>query len=125
MEHENRSDLLTWFVSVDEILTDAYSMEYRIYDISKGLPGTQVFPVTEGEYVTVTTGAGHFSTGSYYAYDNITKTNWAPDITKKNVAHRIEWRWKALASSPYQCGVEDFIPVTKTIVKENIWQGIL
>jgi hypothetical protein len=107
-EQENQSDMLNWFVSIGGVLTDAYSVEYRVYDISGGLPGTQVFPVTEGEYETVTTGTGHFSTGSYYAYDNTAVAGWTPTVTQTIGTHRIEWRWKALASSPYQCGVEDF-----------------
>jgi len=107
-EQENESEMINWFVAIGGVLTDAYSVEYRIYDISGGLPGTQVFPVTEGEYETVTTGEGHFSTGSYYAYDNTAVTGWTPTVTQTVGTHRIEWRWKALVTSPFQCGTEDF-----------------
>ena len=107
-EQENRTDLINWFISIGGVLTDAYQVEYRIYDITGGLPGTQVFPVTPGDYEDVTSGSGHFSTGSYYAYDNTAGKGWTPTVTQTIGTHRIEWRWKALASSPFQSGFEDF-----------------
>jgi hypothetical protein len=107
-EQENTSDLINWFISINGVLTDAYQIQYRIFDIIAGLPGTQVFPVTEGEYEDVTSGDGHFSTGSYYAYDNTEVAGWTPAVTEEIGTHRIEWRWKASASSPFQSGSEDF-----------------
>jgi hypothetical protein len=107
-EQENRTDLVNWFISISGVLTDAYQIQYRIYDITEGLPGTQIFPTTEGEYEDVTTGEGNFSTGSYYAYDNTAASGWTPEVTASIGTHRIEWRWKATSSSPYQSGYEDF-----------------
>jgi len=107
-EQENRIDLINWFISIGGVLTDAYQVQYRIFDIVGGLPGTQVFPVTPGDYEDVTAGAGHFSTGSYYAYDNAAAKGWTPTVTQTIGTHRIEWRWKATASSPFQAGFEDF-----------------
>jgi len=107
-EQENRIDLINWFISIGGVLTDAYQVQYRIFDISSGLPGTQIFPVTPGDYENVTTGPGHFSTGSYYAYDNTAGTGWTPLVTAVVGTHRVEWRWKATSSSPFQAGFEDF-----------------
>lgn len=107
-EQENRTDLINWFISISGVLTDAYQVEFRIFDITGGLPGTQIFPATPGDYEDVTTGPGHFSTGSYYAYDNTAGKGWTPEVTATIGTHRIEWRWKALSSSPFQAGFEDF-----------------
>lgn len=107
-EQENQPDILNWFISINGALTDAYSVQYRILDITGGLPGSQVFPAVSGDYEDVTTGAGHFSTGSYYAYDNANAEGWTPGVGEPLGTHRIEWRWKASAASPYQAGFEDF-----------------
>lgn len=107
-DQENRTDLINWFISINGVLTDAYQIEYRIFDIIAGLPGTQIFPVTPGDYEDVTNAPGKFSTGSYYAYDNTAGTGWTPAVANPIGTHRIEWRWKASASSPFQAGFEDF-----------------
>lgn len=107
-EQENRTDLINWFISINGVLTDAFSVEYRIFDITGGLPGTQVFPLPAPTYEDVTAAPGHFSTGSYYAYDNTGGVGWTPGVAEAIGTHRIEWRWKATASSPFQAGFEDF-----------------
>lgn len=105
---ENSASELNWFITVNGILTDMYLVEYRIFDITAGTPGTQIFPVVEGNYEDVTSGAGHFGTGSYYAYDNTAEAGWTPELTATVGTHRIEWRWKTQVSAPYQGGYEDF-----------------
>lgn len=104
----NTTSGLNWFILVNGIKTDAYEVGYRIIDITGGLPGTQVFPETEGEYENVSNVPGHFAVGSYYAYDNDESTGWTPSITESIGTHRIEWRWKITAAAPYQAGQEDF-----------------
>lgn len=105
---ENTPSIINWFITINGTLTDAYAVEYRIFDITGGLPGTQIFPATPGTYETVTTGAGNFSTGSYYAYDNGNAEGWTPGIAEPIGTHRIEWRWKISAGSAWQAGQEDF-----------------
>ncbi len=107
-EQENQVDILNWFLTVNGVLTDAYSMEYRVFDITGGLPGTQVFPTTPGQYENVTNAPGKFGTGSYYAYDNTNLSGYTPPITASVGTHRVEWRWKISDIAPYQSGFEDF-----------------
>lgn len=106
-EQENTPALINWFISIGGVLTDAFLVEYRIFDIIGGLPGTQIFP-TAPDYEDVTSAPGKFGTGSYYAYDNTAGTGWTPGPAHPVGTHRIEWRWKASASSPAQAGFEDF-----------------
>jgi hypothetical protein len=104
----NTTSVLNWFILVNGVKTDAYEVGYRIIDITGGLPGTQVFPTTEGEYEDVSSLPGHFAVGSYYAYDNTESKGWTPSIAEPIGTHRIEWRWKITAAAPYQSGQEDF-----------------
>ncbi len=104
---ENTQSIINWFITVNGVLTDAYALEYRIFDITGGLPGTQIFP-TAPDYEIVTNAPGKFATGSYYAYDNTAGTGWTPSLTEPIGTHRIEWRWKITASAPWQSGQEDF-----------------
>jgi len=105
---ENTTAIINWFITVNGILTDAYEVGYRIFDITGGLPGAQIFPTTPGDYEEVGTGAGHFSVGSYYAYDNGNTQGWTPSLTESIGTHRIEWRWKISAGAPFQASFEDF-----------------
>lgn len=105
---ENTTSIINWFITVAGTLTDAYSVEYRIFDISGGLPGTQIFPAIPGVYEDVTAAPGKFSTGSYYAYDNVEGKGFTPELTATIGTHRIEWRWKISETAPYQAGQEDF-----------------
>lgn len=105
---ENTTSILNWFISINGVLTDAYEVGYQIFDISGGLPGTQVFPTTPGDWETVSTGAGHFSVGSYYAYDNTAVSGYTPLLTASIGTHRIYWRWKINFGSSYQADAEDF-----------------
>lgn len=104
---ENTTGIVNWFITVNGVLTDAYAVEFRIFDITGGLPGTQIFPTTPGDYEDVTSGAGNFSTGSYYAYDNANAQGWTPELTASIGTHRIEWRWKISSGSPWQSDSED------------------
>ena len=104
---ENTPSLINWFITVNGVLTDAYAVEYRIFDITGGLPGTQIFPTTPGTYEVVTNAPGKFATGSYYAYDNGNSKGWTPELTATVGTHRVEWRWKISMGSPFQAGFED------------------
>lgn len=107
-EQENTPSIVNWFVTVNGQLVDMYSVGFRIFDITGGLPGTQVFPVTPGEFEEIADSPGHFSVGSYYAYDVANAKGWTPSITETIGTHRIEWRWKVTVAGPYQAGFEDF-----------------
>lgn len=105
---ENTTDKINWFLTVNGVLTNAFSAGFRILDITGGLPGTQVFPVGVGTFEDVTSGAGNYNTGSYYAYDNGAGTGWTPGLAEPLGTHRAEWRWKMFAASAFQSGCEDF-----------------
>lgn len=107
-EQENEISIVNWFTTVNGVLTDMHECAFRIFDISGGLPGTQIFPTTPGDYEDVTNAPGKFSTGSYYAYDNTAGTGWTPAVDATIGTHRIYWKWKATAGSPYQEDAEDF-----------------
>jgi hypothetical protein len=104
----NNPATLNWFITVGGIPTDAYSVEYRIYDMTAGLPGTQIFPAVIGDWESASSTAGHFSVGSYYAFDHNTSDGWMPSIVETVGTHRIEWRWKISSAAPWQAGQEDF-----------------
>lgn len=97
---------LNWFITVSGAKNDANEIGFRVIDITSGLPGVQVFPASG--YHDVTSTAGHFATGSYYAYDSGESAGWGPTLSYNLGTHRIEWRWKLNASDPYQTGSEDF-----------------
>jgi hypothetical protein len=103
---ENTPSIINWFITVSGVLTDAYSVGFKIFDITGGLPGTQVFPLTG--YEEIVGSDGHFSVGSYYAYDVANTQGWTPELTQTIGTHRIEWRWKISVDAPYQSGYEDF-----------------
>lgn len=107
---ENTTGIINWFLTVNGILTDADTVEYRIFDITGGLPGTQIFPLPAPNFEDVSgANPGHFSTGSYYAYDiGPPSVGWTPELTAAIGTHRIEWRWKISPSAPFQSGQEDF-----------------
>lgn len=105
-EQENTISDLNWFLTLNGVKTDGYLVEYRILDLTQGLPGTQVFPATGWE--DVTSAPGKFATGSYYAYDNTNTQGYTPPATASIGTHRIEWRWKRFVTSSYQSLSEDF-----------------
>lgn len=97
---------LNWFITVSGVKNDAYEVGYRIFDITSGLPGTQIFPVIGYQDIAGT--PGHFDIGSYYAYDSALSQGWGPELGANLGTNRIEWRWKLTATSAYQTGYEDF-----------------
>jgi len=103
---ENTTDNINWFISINNVKTDMYLVEFQIFNIEGGLPGTQVFPVTGWE--DVTSAPGRFAEGSYYAYDNTEGQGWTPDVSADLGTYRIYWRWKYQSTSSYQTGEEDF-----------------
>jgi len=105
---ENTESIVNWFITVNGVSTDAYEVGFRIFDIVGGVPGTQIYPVTPGEYEDVTNAPGKFAVGAYYAYNNGDGNGWTPELTAQIGTHRIEWRWKISSGAPYQAGQEDF-----------------
>jgi hypothetical protein len=105
---ENQIDKVNWFLFIGDNLTDGYEVSFRIFDITAGLPGAQVFPETIGEYEDVTNAPGRFGVGAYYAYDNAAGAGYTPPLTANIGTHRIEWRWKSAEEDPYRSGYEDF-----------------
>ena len=83
-----------------------FLVEFQIFYIGGGLPGTQVFPLSGWEDVTAA--PGRFAAGSYYAYDNTNSQGWTPDVSADLGSYRIYWRWKYLSTSSYQTDSEDF-----------------
>lgn len=104
----NTTDKVNWFITVGGALNNAFEVGFRITDIVGGLPGTQIFPTTPGEFENVTSPPGRFGTGSYFAYDNTAATPWTPGTGTSLGTHRIEWRWKIISDAFFQTGREDF-----------------
>jgi len=105
---ENTPSIINWFTTVNGTLTDMYEVGFQIWDISGGLPGTQIFPSTPGGWETVTGTDGHYSVGHYYSFDTDEDAGWTPSLGTTIGTHRVLWRWKATAGAPYQSGSEDF-----------------
>jgi hypothetical protein len=103
---ENTTDNINWFTTVNDVLTDMYAVEFRVFNIESGLPGTQIFPSSGWE--DVTSAPGNFDTGCYYAYDNTNAEGWTPDVDAELGTHRIYWRWMYTSGSAWQEGAEDF-----------------
>jgi hypothetical protein len=104
----NTSAIINWFLTVNGALTDAYAIQFRVFDVTAGLPGTQVFPSTPDTWEDVSGNSGHFGVGSYYAYDGTLEVGWTPGLAESVGTHRAEWRWKISAAAPWQSGYEDF-----------------
>jgi hypothetical protein len=105
---ENTVSILNWFTTVNGISVDMNYVGYQIYDITGGIPGTQIFPATAGQFENVTNAPGRFSVGAYYAYDNSAGTGWTPELTASIGDHRIVWAWKVSANAQMQSSKEDF-----------------
>jgi hypothetical protein len=107
-EQGNTPSILNWFITVNGTLTDAFEVGFQIWDISGGLPGTQIFPAIPDTWETVSGNDGNFSVGSYYAFDVVEDAGWMPGVAEPIGTHRIKWRWKITAAAPYQSDAEDF-----------------
>lgn len=109
-EQENTPSLINWFTTVNGVLTDMFLVEFQLWDISGGLPGTVIFPTPgdAGDWEDVTAAPGRYSVGHYYAYDNTLVQGWTPGIAEPLGTHRIKWQWKVSALAPYQSDSEDF-----------------
>lgn len=113
---ENTTDRINGFIYVSCQLTDAYSMEFQIWDMTAGEPGTQVFPATPGDWEDITVAPGKFGTGSYYAYDNGNSQGWTPSLTANLGPWRVKWRWRITGAANYQQAQEDI-----TVTAESVW----
>lgn len=107
---ENQVDTINWFTTLNGVPTDFYAVEFQIWDISAGLPGSVIFPTpgVAADWESVTSGVGHFGTGSYYAYDNTLAQGWTPGLAEPIGTHRIKWRWKPTGGDAFREGAEDF-----------------
>lgn len=105
---ENVSTKLNFFITVNGVLTDAVEIGFAIFDKTAGAPGTQIFPAGVGTFEPVETGPGHFSTGSYYAYDNGNSQGWTPPLGEPLGTHCVKWRWRVSLASPFQERQEEF-----------------
>jgi len=107
---ENTPEILNWFVRQNGVLIDQYEIGFQIWDLSGGAPGTLVYPnpADPSEWEDVTSGTGHFGTGSYYAYNNDDSVGWTPDLGEPLGEHWVKWRWKPTASSQYREDQEAF-----------------
>ena len=92
-EQENTPQIINFF-------TQRYGIN------TTGTP-VQVFPLSGRE--DVTSGVGHFSTGSYYAYDNTEVEGWTPGPAVPTGSYIIRWYVKFTATSPEQQFQEEFI----------------
>jgi hypothetical protein len=117
---ENTSGNINWFTAVNYVLTDMYLVEFRIFDISAGLPGSQVFPAGD-TWEDVSAAPGKFNTGSYYAYDNANACGWTPAVDAVLGDYRIYWRWKLESGSVYQTGAEDFVVTEDEVAIAADW----
>lgn len=105
---ENGPSLINWFTELGGFKIDSAAVGFRILDITAGLPGTQIFPAVSGTYEDVTSGAGHYAVGHYYAYDNGNSQGWTPGLSEPIGTHRILWRFKVYPSDNFIEGAEDF-----------------
>jgi hypothetical protein len=105
---ENTPTGINWYITVNGVLTDAFAVEFQIWDKTAGLPGVQIFPATPGTWEDVTNAPGKFSVGSYYAYDNGNAQGWTPDLAANVGTWCVKWRWKITVAAPYQTGEEEF-----------------
>lgn len=110
---------LNWFTSLNSVLTDMYSCEFRIFSITSGLPGSQIFP--DSGWEDVSSSPGKFDTGSYYAYDNSEAAGWTPEDDADLGTYRIYWRWKLESGSLYQTGAEDFEVTSDAVETTADW----
>jgi hypothetical protein len=120
-DEENTSSKINWFLLLNSVLTNAYSMVFRVMDITSGPPGTQVFPASGWEDVSAS--PGRFATGCYYAYDNSESAGWTPGLAANLGTHRVEWRWQLSAGGTYHYGAED-VEVVAQAVETADWLTI-
>lgn len=105
---------LNWYITVAGTLTDQYEVSYQIWDIvNDPTLGTQLFPEVSGDWEEVTT-SGRFAEGCYYTYDNAEARGYQIPNDARIGNHRVKWRWRISATSPYRYGQEDFSVVPST-----------
>lgn len=112
---ENTTSILNWFIRQSGVLVDVHEIGFQVWDVSGGAPGTLRFPnpADPSEWEDVTSGDGHFGTGSYYAFDNDNDRGFTPDLGEPLGEHWIKWRWKFASGSPYVEDQEAFTVLTQ------------
>lgn len=115
---------LNWYITVGGTLTDQQEVSFQIFDITGGSPGTQIFPAVVDDWEEVTS-SGKFATGSYYTYDNGAGHGWQVPVDANLGEHRVKWRWRLSASSPYRYGQEDFTVVPYASGADQTYVNVL
>jgi len=117
---QHNYDELALYVQVEGKLTDAYKVEYEIYDESAGFPGTAIAPGATSQDVTDTD--GHFATGCYGVIDLGTGLPWSPpsEITRG----RVYWIYRLEEDGPEYRVERIFEVVAPTVTVRsafNLW----
>lgn len=103
---------LAFFCQTDGWLSDLYSLEFQVFDVSdetKQATPSQVYPVTAGTRATVDVAvAGRLGTGRYAA-------TWAVGAAEPEGAHIVRWFWKKLSTD-----TEQRVDVPCEIVASNV-----
>jgi len=107
----NTTSVINWFVLLEGAPYDPFEVGFRIIDITAGLPGTQIFPATSGDYEIITI-AGQFQVGAWYAFSIADGAGWECPLAANLGTHRTIWRWRDYAGGPYLYGREDFTVVS-------------
>lgn len=97
------------FTSVNGVLTDVYSLEFQIFDVSdaaKQITPVQVYPLPSGTRAVVDVSAlcpagDKISTGHYVA-------QYTPPLSEPLGTHRVRWFFKLTSMSPEQTYQEEF-----------------
>lgn len=97
--------VLDIFTQVNGVLTDLFSLEFQIFDVTSGVP-VQVFPVAVGTREVVNVGAlcpvgGKLGTGHYVG-------TWTVPMGENLGNHQIKWFFKLTSSSVEQIFIEEF-----------------
>ena len=121
---ENTPALINFFVTLGGVAFNPFLVRFRIFDLTSGLPGTQIFPVAVGTYEDVTTAPGRFQPGGFYAYDNTAGSGWTPALASTLGQYRIEWQWQDSSGSSIQTKYEDFTIVETTAAGDPLYCSV-
>jgi hypothetical protein len=105
---------LVFYATADGWLTDLYSLQYQIFDVStpaKAAAPSQIYPAVAGNKATVDVGndcptGGKLGTGRYAA-------TWTVDALEPTGMHEIRWFWQWSATGDVYSGAEPVEVLTK------------